>query len=396
MIVRKIREEEFRRTLEVFSIAFEAELSPNAASQEELTRIRTAPASRWERYWLERWAAFNDQNGMMGFLLGFPANVRFDGHEAVCTCIGDVSCLPAYRRQGVIASCFRQHLADSFEQGAVFSYLYPFSTVFYRQFGYELCAQTVEWRIDVDAIPAFPEIKGFASLNEAYSEREALAQIYRQSMAEYNLSFLREDCDWNRFIGQQPAAQHRYTYVWRNADGVPKGCFTFGKEYDAQLRGSIMICTDFHAVDDEGMKGLLQFIRSFRSHYKRVHLPMPVDVRLERILPEVSSCERRIGFTGMGRIINVRRALELARYQGSGTVNIAVADPQVDQNNGIFKVNFQDGRCTDITAGTHADVSLDIAAFSRLLLGGCSPEEYARTPLAAVFYPKRMYISDFF
>lgn len=397
MIVRKIRENEYRRTQEIFSIAFEAGMRPESVSDEEIERIRRAPANREERYWLERWAAFNEQGSMMGFLIGFPAPVRFDGHEALCTCIGGVSCLPQYRRQGVIAGCFRQHLADSYEQGAVFSYLYPFSTAFYRQFGYELCAETVLWRFDVNAIPVYTDVQGEAILNENHALDRAMREVYAASMQSCNLSFLREDCDWARVVSQQPAVDNRFTYVWQNASGAPKGLITFRKEYDGKHERSVMVCSDFHFADDEGLKGLLNFIRSFRSHCQRVHIPLPRHIHLERILPEVSGrCERTLHFTGMGRIINVRRALELAQYQGSGTFCIAVSDPLLLQNNNVFRITFEDGRCKQIAHDGTPDASVDIATLSRLLLGNCDATEYAGTALAQGFYPKRMFICDFF
>lgn len=397
MIVRKIREDEYRRTREIFAIAFEAGMRPDDVSAEEIERIRRAPANREERYWLERWAAFNDQGSMMGFLIGFPAPIRFDGQEALCTCIGGVSCLPQYRRQGVIAGCFRQHLADSYDQGAVFSYLYPFSTAFYRQFGYELCAETVEWRFDMSAIPAYPDVQGTAILTESHSQDEALREVYAYSMQGYNLSFLREDCDWSRIVSQQPAADNHFTYVWQNVSGTPKGFVCFRKEYDERRKQAIMVCSDIHFVDEEGLKGLMNFIRSFRSHYQRVHLPLPKDMHLERILPEVSGhCERTLRFTGMGRIINIRRALALARYQGNGSACFSVTDPLLPQNNDVFRVTFENGRCTHISHGGTPDTVMDIATFSRLLLGNLDAAEYAGTSLAQIFYPKQMFICDFF
>ena len=130
MIVRKIREEEYARTCQVFAIEFEFHMEENETTPKRLEEIKRNPMTREDKYYLERWAAFDDQNNMMGFLIGFPAKVRFDGKEAVCTCIGGVSSLPQYRRKGVIANCFRKHLEDSYKKGYGFSYLYPFSTVF--------------------------------------------------------------------------------------------------------------------------------------------------------------------------------------------------------------------------------------------------------------------------
>lgn len=398
MTIRKIQgTEEYKRTLEVFAIAFEAEASRQSTSGEEVARVLRQPANREERYWQERWAAFDPQGDMMGFLIGFPATVRFDGHEAVCTCIGGVSSLPQHRGQGVIAGCFRRHLEDSYQSGAVFSYLYPFSTVFYRQFGYEVCAETVEWSFDTATIPAFPEARGQAVLNENGSVQAEIGEVYRSFAARYNMSFVREECDWGQAISQHPAYDHHYTYLWRNRDGQPKGFLTYRKEYDEQAGQSVMICRSFCYADEEGLRGLLGFIRSFRSHMQRVQLSLPRDAALERALPEVSGrCKREVRFTGMGRIINVRQALELARYQGSGSIALQVSDPCVEENNRVFRVTFRDGRCEQVEEGDTPELALGVGELSRLLLGACGPFEMTDSRLRQVFFPKPLFICDFF
>ena len=396
MYARRIRDNEYRDTRKLFAIAFEAPASAESLSAGEMQRIRTSPRTREEFYRLERWAAFTDEDAMMACLIGAPAPVRFDGHEVPCTCIGGVSCRPEFRRQGAIAACFRQHFADAYDQGAVLSYLYPFSTAFYRQFGYELCAETVEWRFDVASIPEFAGVNGSVRLCEDDSELEAIHAVYAAQMQGYNLSFCREDWEWQGHISQHPERDGRFTYVWRNAAGQPKAYLTFHKEYDDARRQAVMICSAFHFADTEGVRGLLSFIRSFRSHFQRVHIPLPKDVRLERILPEVSNsgCERQLRFTGMGRVINVRRALTLARYEGTGEVCIAVDDPCLPRNTGVYRITFEDGRYTGIAQDGTPDVTLGIADFSRLLLGGCEPGEFPA--LTAIFRPKRMFFCDFF
>lgn len=396
MIVRKIREEEYLRTREVFAIAFEQKLDPSGVTPQALAQVKEHPQYRSEVYWQDCWAAFTEEGKMMSFLRGAPATVRFDGQEALCTCIGAVSSLPQYRGRGAIAGCFRKHLEDSFAAGVEFSYLYPFSTKFYRQFGYELCVQTVEWTVDLGVLPVLLEKHGEAILNEGVSQYEAMQKVYDKFAQGYNLSFVREDCDWLSRIGQNPAQQGRYTYVWYNAAKEAKGVLSFEKERDASGENT-MVCDMFYYADAEGLKGLLQHIRSYRSHYKKVRFTLPVDVALERLLPEVEGCCRReLRFLGMGRVIHVENALRKARYQGSGQVCFRLNDPYLPENNGVFQVAFQDGACVDLQREGNPEVELDMAQFSRLLLGGSNIGEWAGTPFEKVFYPKKMFLGDFF
>lgn len=394
MIVRKIKEEEYARTCEVFAVAFEFPMEENAAAKERLEEIKKYPKTREEQYYLERWAAFeDDDSSMMGFLIGFPATVRFDGKKAVCTCIGGVSSLPQYRGKGVITGCFRKHLNDSYEKGYAFSYLYPFSTVFYRQFGYELCVENVVWDIDIKTIPSFSEVKGTAVLNEQKSVRDEIKKIYEIFMQNCNLTFVREECDWNRVIWDEPAKQGKYSYIWRNEAGISKGALSFRKEE------GIMQCEAFYYTDEEGLKGLMNHIRSFRSHFGRVRISLPKHIALQKVLPEASSAgfSRELYFSGMGRVIHAENVLRMARYQGSGEVSFRLHDDYIEANNRVFHVTFENGICTAIDESKSSDIrDLDIRTFSRWILGCGSWEEIEDEKLKQVFYPKKNYICDGF
>lgn len=398
MIIRKIREDEYRRTQEVFGIAFEIQIEKEKLSDEKLKQIRENPKSREERYYKERWAAFDEDGQMMGFLIGFPATVRFDGNEAVCTCIGGVSSLPQYRGKGVIAGCFRKHLEDSYRKGYAFSYLYPFSTVFYRQFGYELCCETVEWEFDIRTIPSFPEAIGTAFLNERSSEKEAVKQVYADYVKDCNLSFVREECDWIPVIHENPAVENAYTYVWKNQEGTPKGVLCYHKEYSDRYPGGLMKAEAFYYSDEEGLKGLFNHIRAYRSHFQSVRLTVPKHAALQRILTEVSgyAFSRKLFFHGMGRVIHAEHALHMARYRGSGTVSIKLKDEYISENNRVFRVTFENGRCIAVEEGTYWDAEMDMGTFSRCLLGCCDENEYEKEELRKIFYGKKTYICDGF
>ncbi len=396
MIVRKIREEEYSRTQELFALAFEIPLDRRTLSAQELDRIRRCPRTREEKYWLERWAAFTDNGEMMSFLIGFPATVRFDGREAVCTCIGGVSSLPQFRGRGAIASCFRRHLEDSYRAGHVFSYLYPFSTRFYRQFGYTLCTERVDWTLDADLLPAVDGDPGTCVLSEDFSHYAEIQAVYNRYLARYNFSFVREDCDWNRVIDRDPASARRYTYLWKNGAGVPKGVFTYRKIYEEGLERATMLCDAFYFADAEGLQGLLGQLRAYRGHFQKIQLTLPKDVALERFLPEVSrGCARTLRFAGMGRVIHAEKALRMAAYRGSGRVSLKLRDSYVSENNRVYTVDFTDGKCTRIQPGEAWDLELDIETFSRWLLGACSDGEVPAS-LNAIFYPKKLFICDGF
>lgn len=86
----------------------------------------------------------------------------------------------------------------------------------------------------------------------------------------------------------------------------------------------------------------------------------------------------------------------MARYRGSGTVSVKLNDEYIRENNRVFKVTFEDGRCIALEEGTDWDVELDIGTFSRCLLGCCDENEYEKEEVRKIFYGKKTFICDGF
>ena len=143
MIVRKIRENELKRSAQLSALAFEYPMEGAEKSPEDFFRdVREHPGSLEDVRWDSRWAAFEDDDAtMIATFCVLPWHATFDGHEVIMGGIGGVATLPQYRRGGAIRRCFEAALPDMYAQGMVLSYLYPFSNAFYRRFGDELASR---------------------------------------------------------------------------------------------------------------------------------------------------------------------------------------------------------------------------------------------------------------
>ena len=128
MLIRPITKEERLQSAQLFAIAFESPFDPN-----DLTPFAQEPVI---------WAAFDEESGeMTSTVYVTDYQVRFDGRCFKMGGVGGVASLPQYRRAGGIRACFQRALPAMYREGYVFSYLYPFSTAYYRRFGYESCVQ---------------------------------------------------------------------------------------------------------------------------------------------------------------------------------------------------------------------------------------------------------------
>ena len=115
---------------------------------------------------------------------------------------------------------------------------------------------------------------------------------------------------------------------------------------------------------------------------------------------------------GMVRVINVQKALEMARYQGNGQITIQVEDDQIVENQGFYTVTFADGKAVSVVRTENAescDIHMPINQLSRFLFGTletgalawCEDVEFEDTPetwelFRQVFYRKPCFLMEYF
>lgn len=395
MIVRRPNPEEYRRINELFAICFEFPYSNCPIDPENDTD--------------DHWAAYTDDGEMMSNFCVPAYDINFDGHSCRMAGIGGVATLPQYRRQGGIRACFNAALPDMYEKGFDFSYLFPFSTAYYRKFGYECCVRKLHWQVDLRLLNP-PKTGGtFVLAEKNRPMREAFQALDAIWEAKYNMMVIHkpEFYDWTEKF--DPAVKQEFTYVFFNREGTPKAYCTF--KLATESDGRNLVCSRFCFADKEGFNGLMELFKSLSADHRYVKFITPDQPSLLYLLPEWSLGAAQFQLhasSGMVRVINVRSVLEKAKYHGSGTAVIAVTDPQIPQNNGTFAVTFRDGKAVSVeTTPEEPDVTFTIPAFSALIAGVFDfadaaeslngVELHKNTPaLEQMFYRKHMMIVDYF
>ena len=408
LIVRKIKPEELKRTYELWAIAFGYSYDNAASSQEVLKKVVTTPASRGDLSWDNRWAAFLDDNEtMMSCMAVIPYPIQFDGHHTTMAGIGGVATIPAYRRSGGVRACFEAALPDVYKSGTVFSYLYPFSTAFYRKFGYELCCEKNRYRLLISHIPVSSTGGQYHFIEQGNTRLNDIKTVYRFWQEHYNMMVVGEDMEFLWVEKTNAFKDEQYTYLYTSEDGVPKSYVTFRHTTSSDERN--IECSRFVFADAEGLSGILNLFVSLGADRRFVTFELPVHVPLELMLPEWSMdagfCEKV--YAGMCRVINVRKALQMARSCGDGALSVEISDDQILENNGIFSVHLSNGMVTEVTQSNHSpDISMGIGDFSRMLIGVSDikaftflPNTTIHTSLGAsapLFFRKDIYITEYF
>lgn len=392
-MIRELTAEELTRADELFAIAFEQPMERRPREPED-GRSR-------------QWAAF-DGAEMMSTLTVTDFSVRFDGHTCKMGGVGGVATLPQYRRRGGIRGCFQAMLPDLYANGHDFSYLYPFSTGYYRKFGYECCVQ--KYRVSVHlGLLTPPETGGTLRLAEPGSPLTGSIRAVDAAWEDrYNMmvQHREEDYKWTEKV--DPAVKQEFTYVYFSAEGTPKAYTTFTKA--DQSDGRNLVCSRFFFVDREGFAGLMGLFKSLSSDHTLVKFMLPASAAMQYLMPEWSmgAASWSVQPAGMVRVVNAESVLKKARYVGDGSVVLQIADPQIEENNRSFAVRFSENRAVSVEETREApDAVLSIPAFSALISGVCDLPDAAEwmnglevrrqaDVLSRVFYRKPLMIADYF
>lgn len=265
-------------------------------------------------------------------------DVWFDGAVVKATGVGGVASLPESRGSGGIRKIFEALLPEWYRDGITFSILYPFSHEFYRQFGYELVQKEYCYRIPVGSFKVFPH-NAAARKVTSHEELENIAEIFGR---RNNLYIRRKDTQWHR-VSKDPLKDQRFTYAIGD-----EAFFSYVTEKPASGRYTLKI-KDLAFRDEKALRNLLGFLYTFRSQYETIELSLPASVPLMHMIPECYDVELNVGQHGMGRIVNVSRALRQMRYpSGTGRFTVYVTDPQIAENSGVYRISYSEGKATSV------------------------------------------------
>jgi len=409
MIVRKIKPEELKRTMELFAIAFEFADDNEKSAMEVYEEVSTHPTSRDDVFWSERWAAFEDDDKtMMSYFLAQPFPVHFDGQTYTMTGIGGVATLPQYRRCGGIRKCFETALPSMYRDGVTFSYLYPFSSVYYRKFGYEMGCEKLQYHVRLSSLEPFA-VGGSCDLVEPdHRMLEEIKEVYRAMQNKYNMMIVNEDYEYAWVSDANPVKKQEFTYVYKDSDRIPLGYVSFKQVNEPDGRN--LFCNRFCFTCADGLKGLLNLLISLGSDHAYATFELPTDIDITPLLPEWSmgAVSVRKLPAGMLRVVHVENVLKGAAYRGDGCLTLAIRDDQIPENNDIFRVTFQNGACIGVerTEYPQTDIDMSINDFSRLILGVCDANTLPylnrvtrfrpEAPFEKMFYQKPNFIAEYF
>lgn len=393
MLARVAKKEEYKRIDELFSVSFSSTLVEEKASQ---------PSTVDD----VRYVALEDER-IVSAIYRPSFTFSFDSNDTGCVGIGGVSTLPEYRNRGAIRAIFSKLLNDAYKSGYEFSYLYPFSTAYYRKFGYECACERTQYVIFTDELP-MATMQGCFLLDKkaANVAVNTVKKCERFAYDNFNGYILQKEEDFEWVLKANPYKDCVYTYVFDNSESY--GYITYRTSKDNE--GLFIDVERLLYNSKEALIVLLSVIKTYKADYKRVKINLPTSEKLENLISEWSfgSLQRTVIPNGMVRVVNAYEVLKKASYKGDGKISIKLFDEQIKENNNVFTVDYKKGKCTNIEINTSAlaDVEMNISLFSACIFGSKDFEDCRyisdfkctcdKMLFDKVFYRKKNNICTFF
>ena len=269
---------------------------------------------------------------------------------------------PECRRMGGIREVFRKIGETAIEKDWVLGFLHPFSIMYYEKFGYANLNRMFSIKVPFEKLKHIPRnTDAILYTGEQFDE---LCALHNKCALKENLITLRED---KKYFCDKPLENADYTYFRRDANGVADGYVRFKVN-----RPNDVVAEELFALTPEALLGLIGFLRNYDGIAKNLVVSKQYQgSEFACIADRIDGVSYEYNGGTAGRIYNMQKLLEINKYPEEYGKFCLKSIDEFEQNNGIFEVEYQNGKAT-VThkADGDYDIALTATAAARLMLAG--------------------------
>ena len=263
----------------------------------------------------------------------------------------------------------KEALRYMYKNGYTLSMLRPFSTGFYRKYGYVPIAEYAVYRLKTEPLSTYEKYYEICEMTE--EDKPELQELERSFYRDCNL------CCPDEYYGM--ATDYRYTVKDENGRIRGSTAFELNGHNNDNIEVSNLVYDGYKALST-----LLSILHSFleKGYIKATisNIPECYDLYTELNEHRDGAVSREIGQYGMGRVVNVAGAFEICTPRAPFEAVIKINDGIVEENDRAFRLTSDGSRVKwEITDG-RPDAELDIGAFSSLILGRNHSSEIPMLP----------------
>jgi len=324
------------------------------------------------------WGAFDEKGQLQSAIIVNSYNMMMNGREVKMGGIGGVVTRPESRGKGLIRRIMDKAFPAMVEEaGQTFSFLYPFSYSYYRNFGYEMCLDYNKVNIPMEEINGYPYPKNIQPF-EPGDDMTPVMEIYKEFTQNRNLAIVRDKDNWEYILNRDPYKDLKFTFVNYDENGVANAYVLYNVQKSGNYDNRLQI-RELCWRTKEGLHNIFGFFAKLSSEFSSVEWNAPCDVNVHALFSEAYNASWSINAAGMNRVVNVKAGLATLRApSGSGKITLDVTDAYWKDNSGKYTIQWDAGNLT-VAKGTseNVDMAVSVETLAQLVTGYMTPCEVA-------------------
>jgi predicted acetyltransferase len=297
--------------------------------------------------------------------------------------LGAVAIAPTHRRRGLAGRMVAAGFEHARERGDVASVLFPFRASFYEDLGYGLAGEAHQYQLPPGLLPDYPEERKRVRLVDGEEDGAAVHALYTRVARDFMTGQLnRSDRAWSRSWNEPDNA----AVLYRGESGEPEGYAIVRYRDDLPLTTRYLEVEERMWVTLGAQRGIYAWLSTLGDQWReRVYRAHPEegfgDLISEPRLPLLANPGWGLWFPSatlmrgpMFRLLDVPAALALRSVAADAalTLRLEVADDQIPENRGPWRVSLAGGRVEvtpDHGGPVEATLRIPMDTLSRVFIG---------------------------
>ncbi|MBQ0138014.1 MAG: GNAT family N-acetyltransferase [Kurthia sp.] len=367
--LREIKIEEMDQFIKLLNYVFQINVSMNKDRlfiNAKSTQFREGTALGWF-----------DKDQLVSQILNLPFQVNIHGEIYEMGGITAVGTFPEYSKHGLMHQLILKSLENMRNEGRSISYLFPYSIPYYRNKGYEIMSDIVEYKMKDTQMPFYENIEG--QVRRVSNDHVHLRKIYASYARNTHGTMVRNDIAWNekfqdsfweeKFEGSDTHLQAAVYYEPEN--DAPVGYLFY------RIMEENFYVDELVYLTNEARKGLWNFINAHKSMVYHV-FGKTGGTEAIAFLMQDSEIKQSLSPYFMARIVDVIPFIEQFPFgKKNFTIELAITDPLALWNQGTFKITSTAGKVTAEKISDTLDedaVNITIQTMATLMLGYLRPQ----------------------
>ncbi|MGG0198508.1 GNAT family N-acetyltransferase [Bacillus anthracis] len=353
MNVIRLKEDKFREALRLSEYAFQYKVDEDRL-QQQITKMKESH---------EVYGIMEGEN-LAAKLHLIPFHIYIGKEKFKMGGVAGVATYPEYRRSGYVKELLQHSLQTMKKDGYTVSMLHPFAVLFYRKYGWELCANLLVCHMTKSDLVMKKQVNGTVKRFNKENHQEEVEKLYETFAERFSGMLVRNEKWWLQAVYDDLTLA-----IYYDENKTAAGYMLY------KIENYKMTVEEFVPLHNEARNGLWNFICQHDSMIKDLEMTVSENEPLLYTLQE-PRVKAEIKPYFMGRIVDVEQFLkqyELNWNNVQQEVILHITDSFAPWNN--VSVRLANYEITIIEEPMDKGIKLDINALSTILFGYKRPLE---------------------